>query len=222
MIKEPLKQVLQATRYRWNTERFRPAVRENFHRMIHHRFLLAWEALTTETATPAVCLAQEDKQGSLLDVPFPIHGAVASGETCPLPQRPRRVPAPWQFAASVSFGKEVKHWPCCTDTARALHGFARACTLYFSTRPCSLQETPRKNQLPLGLLPGAVCVTLQSKSRAGPGSQAESVRSLRFWWGQSQGLEYTTSSVLARTGRVLACTKVVFLCGAKVRKRGNQ
>ncbi|HZQ22700.1 MAG TPA: transposase [Terriglobales bacterium] len=39
MIKEPLKQILESTRYRWDSDHYRPVVRDNFNRMINCRTL---------------------------------------------------------------------------------------------------------------------------------------------------------------------------------------
>lgn len=50
MIKEPLKQILDSTRYRWDSDNFRPAVRDNFEKMINCRTLaLGAEVFASDT-----------------------------------------------------------------------------------------------------------------------------------------------------------------------------
>ena len=68
------------------------------------------------------------------------------------PRRARSYADPARSFA-VSRGKKVKHWPCCTDSARVLHGSARLCTIYFSSgKPPQPQAQKAETAIP-GVIP---------------------------------------------------------------------
>jgi hypothetical protein len=102
-----------------------------------------------------------------------------------------------QVTAWVSCGKEGKHGPCSTDSARVLHGVCTGVHALFSTRPFWPPRNATQEPTPTPPISGRdLRGPLQSENRAGPGSQAESVFGLGFCCGKSQGLKYDTSGVL--------------------------
>jgi len=100
--------------------------------------------------------------------------------------------------------------------ARILHGcctgFAQACTLYFQRAHIASKKRHAKNQLPLRLLPGAICVA-RSKVRTQPGPDLKqnlfaACVFVRKKVKDSSTLPVLPWRVLVAYWHVLACTKV--------------